>query len=287
MRRPGVRLWRYDRPQKVRNQYENNRVNRGVSILDNRLFVGTLDAALIALDARTGKQLWEVQLADTKEGYELTAPPLVVKDKIITGISGGEFGIRGFVEAYEPATGKKLWRWNAIPGPGEFGHETWDADSWQHGSGGTWMPGTYDPELNTVYWTVGNPGPVINGDVRKGDNLFTCSVVALDPDTGQRKWHYQFTPNDTHDWDSNEDTILVDRMWHGQPRKLMLHADRNGVFYVLDRVTGKLLSATPFVRATWVKDWDDNGRPEFQDGWRSTPEGVTVYPSLGGGTNFQ
>ncbi len=283
----GHQIWRYDRLQKVRNQYENNRVNRGVAILDNRLFVGTLDAALIALDARTGKQLWEVQLADTKEGYELTAPPLVVKDKIITGISGGEFGIRGFVEAYEPATGKKLWRWNAIPGPGEFGHETWDADSWQHGSGGTWMPGTYDPELNTVYWTVGNPGPVINGDVRKGDNLFTCSVVALDPDTGQRKWHYQFTPNDTHDWDSNEDTILVDRVWHGQPRKLLLHADRNGVFYVLDRVSGKLLSATPFVRATWVKGWDDNGRPEFLDGWRATPEGVTVYPSLGGGTNFQ
>lgn len=283
----GKQIWRFERPQKVRNQYENNRVNRGVSILDNRLFVGTLDAALIALDARTGKQLWEVQLADTKEGYELTAPPLVVKDKIITGISGGEFGIRGFLEAYDPATGKKLWHWNAIPGPGEFGNDTWDGDSWQHGSGGTWMPGTYDPELNTVYWTIGNPGPVINGDVRKGDDLFTCSVVALDPDTGERKWHYQFTPNDTHDWDATEDTVLVDRVWHGQPRKLMLHADRNGVFYVLDRVTGKLLSATPFVRATWVKEWDANGRPVFADGWRSSPEGVTVYPSLGGGTNFQ
>jgi alcohol dehydrogenase (cytochrome c) len=283
----GKQLWRYDRPQKVRNQYENNRVSRGVSILDNRLFVGTLDAALIALDARTGKQLWEVQLADTKEGYELTAPPLVVKDKIITGISGGEFGIRGFVEAYDPATGKKLWRWNAIPGPGEFGNSTWLGDSWQHGSGGTWMPGTYDPELNTVYWTVGNPGPNSNGDVRQGDDLFTCSVVALDPDTGARKWHYQFTPNDTHDWDSTEDTILVDRVWHGQPRKLMLHADRNGVFYVLDRVNGKMLSATPFVRTTWVKEWDDNGRPIFLDGWRASPEGVTVYPSLGGGTNFQ
>jgi PQQ-dependent dehydrogenase (methanol/ethanol family) len=283
----GKQIWRFDRPQKVRNQYENNRVNRGVSILDNRLFVGTLDAALIALDAHTGKQLWEVQLADTKEGYELTAPPLVGKDKIITGISGGEFGIRGFIEAYDPATGKKLWHFNAIPGPGEFGNDTWLGDSWQHGSGGTWMPGTYDPELNTVYWTVGNPGPNSNGDVRNGDDLFTCSVIALDPDTGQRKWHYQFTPNDTHDWDSTEDTILVDRVWHGQPRKLMLHADRNGVFYVLDRVTGKMLSATPFVRTTWVKEWDDNGRPIFLDGWRANAEGVTVYPSLGGGTNFQ
>ncbi len=283
----GKQIWSYNRPQKVRNQYENNRVNRGVSILDNRLFVGTLDAALVALDVHTGKQLWEVQLADTKSGYELTAPPLVVKDKIVTGISGGEFGIRGFIEAYDPATGKKLWHFNAIPGPGEFGNDTWDGDSWQHGSGGTWMPGTYDPELNTLYWTVGNPGPNINGDMRKGDNLFTCSVIALDPDTGTRKWHYQFTPNDTHDWDSNEDTILVDRMWHGQQRKLLLHADRNAVFYVLDRVTGKMLSATPFVRASWVKDWDANGRPNFADGWRATTEGVSVYPSLGGGTNFQ
>jgi alcohol dehydrogenase (cytochrome c) len=283
----GKQIWRYDRPQKVRNPYENNRVNRGVSILDNRVFVGTLDAALIALDAHTGKQLWEVQLADTKEGYELTAPPLVVKDKIITGISGGEFGIRGFLEAYDPATGKKLWHWNAIPGPGEFGNETWDGDSWQHGSGGTWLTGVYDPDLNLVYWTVGNPGPVINGDMRKGDDLFTCSVVALDPDTGVRKWHYQFTPNDTHDWDSVEDTILVDRQWRGQARNLMLHADRNGVFYVLDRVTGKLLSATPFVRTTWVKEWDANGRPIVLDGSRANAEGVTVYPSLGGGTNFQ
>ena len=283
----GRQIWRYDRPQKVRNQYENNRSNRGVSILDNRLFVGTLDAALLALDAHTGKQLWEVQLADTKEGYELTSPPLVVKDKIITGISGGEFGIRGFIEAYDPATGKKLWHFNAIPGPGEFGNDTWEGDSWQHGAGATWLPGTYDPELNTVYWTVGNPGPVINGDMRKGDDLYTCSVVALDPDTGTRKWHYQFTPNDTHDWDSTEDTILVDRRWHGQPRKLMLHADRNGVFYVLDRVTGKLLSATPFVRTTWVKEWDANGRPVFTEGSRANAEGVTVYPSLGGGTNFQ
>lgn len=287
----GHQIWRYDRPQKVRNQYENNRVNRGVAILDNRLFVGTLDAALIALDVHTGKPLWEVQLADTREGYELTAPPLPIrsngKDRIVTGISGGEFGIRGFVEAYDPATGKKLWHWNAVPAPGEFGNDTWTGDSWQHGSGGTWMPGSFDPETNTLYWTVGNPGPNSNGDIRKGDDLFTCSVVALDADTGLRKWHYQFTPNDTHDWDANEDTILVDRAWHGQPRKLMLHADRNGVFYVLDRVTGKMLSATPFVRTSWVKEWDAAGRPVFLDGWRATPEGVTVYPSLGGGTNFQ
>ena len=157
----------------------------------------------------------------------------------------------------------------------------------KQGGGATWLTGTYDPELNTLYWPVGNPGPDINGDVRKGDNLFSCSVVALDPDTGQRKWHYQFTPNDTHDWDSTEDMVLVDRMWHGQNRKLLLHADRNGVFYVLDRTNGKFLSATPFVRATWVKGWDENGRPITTENWRANPEGTTVYPALGGGSNFQ
>ena len=150
-----------------------------------------------------------------------------------------------------------------------------------------WLTGSYDPDLDTLYWAIGNPGPDINGDVRKGDNLFSCSVVALDPNTGKRKWHYQFTPNDTHDWDSTEDMVLVDRMWHGQQRKLLLHADRNGVFYVIDRATGKFLAASPFVRATWVKGWDAEGRPITTENWRASPEGATVYPSLGGGSNFQ
>ena len=283
----GRQLWRYQRPQKVKNPYEINPFNRGVTILGNRLFFGTLDAALVALDARTGAFLWEVQLADTMLGYSITSPPLVVKDKIVTGITGGEFGVRAFIDAYEPATGKRLWRWYTIPAKGEFGNDTWEGDSWQHGGSPSWLTGTYDPELNTLYWPIGNPGPDINGDVRRGDNLFSCSVVALDPDTGLRKWHYQFTPNDTHDWDSTEDMVLVDRMWHGQYRKLLLHADRNGVFYVLDRTNGKFLSATPFVRATWVKGWDDAGRPITTDNWRANPEGATVYPSIGGGSNFQ
>ena len=285
--RTGRQIWKYERKQKVVNPYEINRVNRGVAILGNRLFFGTLDAALVALDRRSGALLWEVQVADTMLGYSITSPPLALKDKIVTGISGGEFGIRGFIDAYDPATGQRLWRFNAIPGPGEFGHDTWDDDSWQHGSGPTWLTGSYDPELNTLYWTVGNPGPDENGDVRKGDNLFTCSVVALDPETGKRKWHYQFTPNDTHDWDAAEDVVLVDRMYKGQMRKLLLQADRNGVFYVLDRSSGQFLFATPFVRASWVKGWDPNGRPITTPGWQSSPEGAEVYPSLGGGSNFQ
>jgi len=283
----GKTIWRYQRKQKVKNPYEINSVNRGLTVFQNRVFFGTLDAALVALDARTGNLLWEVQVADTMQGFEITSPPVVVKDKIVTGIGGGEFGVRAFLEAYDPATGKKLWRWYTIPGPGEPGHETWEGDSWMHGGSPTWLTGSYDAELNTLYWAIGNPGPDINGDVRKGDDLYSCSVVALDPDTGKLKWHYQFTPNDTHDWDSTEDMVLVDRMWHGANRKLLLHGDRNGVFYVLDRTNGKFLQATPFVRATWVKGWDENGRPITTENWRANPEGTTVYPALGGGSNFQ
>ncbi len=285
--RTGRQLWKYQRPQKVVNPYESNRVNRGVAVLGHRVYFGTLDAALVALDARTGALLWETQVANTMEGYSITSAPLVLKDKIITGVAGGEYGIRGFVDAYDPATGKRLWRFNAIPSPGEFGAETWEGESWKHGGSPTWLTGSYDPELNTLYWAIGNPGPDVNGDVRGGDNLFSCSVVALDPETGRRKWHYQFTPNDTHDWDATEDLVLVDRVWRGEKRKLLLQANRNGVFYVLDRTNGKLLSTAPFVRVSWVKRWDENGRPITEPGWRSTPEGAVVFPSLGGGSNFQ
>ena len=283
----GRRIWTYLRPQKKVNPYESNRVNRGVAVLGNRLFWGTLDAALVALDARTGALLWETQVADTMEGYSITSAPLALRDKVVTGIAGGEYGIRGFIDAYDPATGKRLWRFNTAPAPGEFGNETWAGDSWERASAATWLTGSYDPELDTLYWAVGNPGPDVNGDVRQGDNLFSCSVVALDASTGRRKWHYQFTPNDTHDWDSTEDMILVDRLWHGRNRKLLLHADRNGIFYVLDRTDGKFLAATPYVRASWVSGWNENGRPITTAGWRSSPEGAVVFPALIGGTNFQ
>ncbi len=286
----GRQVWRYTREQPVRNPYENNRYNRGVAILGNRLFVGTLDAVLIALDARNGAVLWQTKMADTMEGYELTSPPIVVKDKVIMGISGGEYAIRGFVDAFDVTTGKRVWRFNTIPGPGEFGNDTWKGDSWQKGGGAAWLTPTYDPETNQVYISVGNPAPQSDRSIRGDglDNLFTCSVVALNADTGQRVWHYQFTPNDGHDWDSAEDMILVDRMWHGQNRKLLLHADRNGEFYVLDRTNGKFLQATPFVHETWNTGFDANGKPILVPGWNSSPEGsILVYPTLGGGTNFQ
>ncbi len=283
----GRQIWKYERTQKKVNPFEANRFNRGVAVLDGRVFFGTLDAALVALDARTGALLWEVQVADTMLGYSLTSAPLALKDKIVAGISGGEYGIIGFAEAFDPATGRKLWHVNSIPAPGEPGNETWSGDSWKHGSGGMWLTGSYDAELNTLYWAVGNPGPDINGDVRRGDNLYTCSVLALDADTGRIKWHYQFTPHDTRDWDATEDLVLVDRMWHGENRKLLIQANRNGNFYVLDRVTGKFLAAAPYVRTNWVKGWDANGRPMTIPSADANEAGVWVYPSLIGGSNFQ
>jgi len=208
---------------------------------------------------------------------------------VITGIAGGEYATRGFIDAYDAATGKRLWRFNAIPGPGEPGNETWKGDSWKTGGGATWLTGTYDPELNTVYWPVGNPAPQIDRSTRGDlDNLYSDSVVALDPDTGALKWHFQFTPNDGHDWDSVQDMMLVDRVWRGRSRKLLLHADRNGHFYVLDRTDGAFLSGTPFVYQNWNRGFDPRGRPQPVPGSNSSPEGsFLVYPTLGGGTNFQ
>jgi PQQ-dependent dehydrogenase (methanol/ethanol family) len=287
--RTGRPIWRQTRAQKAKSPYEINPFNRGAAIGGTRLFVGTLDAALIALDARTGRLLWETQVADTMLGYSLTSAPLVVKDKVLVGITGGEFGARGFLDAYDVVTGRRLWRWYSVPAAGEFGSDTWKGDSWQHGGSPMWLTGSYDPDLNLVYWTVGNPGPQIDRSTRgELDNLFSDSVVAIDPETGQRKWHFQFTPNDGHDWDSCQAVVLVDRMWHGQMRKLLLHADRNGMFYVLDRTDGRFLSATPFVYQNWNTGTDAGGRPIVVPGSNSRPEGsFFVYPSLVGGTNFQ
>jgi alcohol dehydrogenase (cytochrome c) len=285
--RSGLQIWKYSRKQKVVNAYESNRFNRGVAVLGNRVFFGTLDAALIALDARTGQPLWEVQVADTMEGFSITSPPLAIKDKIIVGVAGGEYGVRGFLDAYDAKTGKRLWRFYTTPGPGEFGNETWKGDTWKLGGAATWLTGSYDPELDLLYWSVGNPGPDMDAEIRKGDNLFSCSVIAFDPNTGQRKWHYQFTPNDDHDWDANQNLILVDRVWQGQPRKLLIQANRNGFLYVLDRTNGKFLQATPFVRQTWNAGFDASGRPRFAPNSSATPEGNVVYPSLVGGTNWQ
>ncbi len=286
--RTGRQIWRFVRPQKVRNPGETDVVNRGVAILGHRLFVGTNDAALLCIDARTGLLLWEVQVADTMEGFNITSPPLVVKDKIIVGHAGGEYALRGFLDAYD-VTGKHLWRYYTIPAPGELGNDTWKGDSWKTGGGGTWLTGTYDPDLNTLYWPVGNPAAMTDRSVRgDGDNLFTDSVVALDPETGQRKWHFQFTPNDGHDWDSTEDMMLVDRVWRGRNRKLLLHADRNGHFYVLDRTDGSFLAGTPFIHQTWNSGFDQKGRPIPLPGSNSSADGSSfVYPTAGGATNFQ
>ena len=284
----GLELWRFERPQKVVNPYEGNRTNRGVAMVGNRLFVGTLDAALLALDARTGRQLWEVQVADTMEGYSITSPPLPVNGKIIVGMSGGEYPTRGFLDAYDPKTGERLWRFYTVPAEGEPGNETWPGDTWKIGGGATWLPGSFDPELNLLYWTVGNPAASMDSKTRDGDNLYTDAVVALDPETGKLVWHYQFTPNDSHDWDSNQDVILADAEWQGKPRKLLLHADRNGFYYVLDRETGEFLHADNYVRQTWNAGFDENGKPSHLPGSVASLDGSEpVYPTLGGGTNWQ
>jgi len=285
--RTGLEIWRYERRQKVVNPYQTNPFNRGVAVLGDRVFFGTLDAAMVALDARTGRVLWETQVADTMKGYSITEAPLAIQGKVIVGVAGGEFGIRGFIDALDAATGKRMWRFYTIPGPRDLGNQTWDGDSWKQGSGATWLTGSYDPELKQLYWAVGNPGPDMNGDVRKGDNLFTCSVVALDPETGKLKWYYQFTPGDTHDWDANEDLVLADRLIDGKMRKVIMQADRNGMFYVLDRTNGKFLFAKPYVKQNWNRGFREDGSPILIPGWQASPKGSIVYPTGVGGSNWQ
>lgn len=283
----GLVYWKYERRQKTTNAYQTNPFNRGVAVLGSRLFFGTLDGALVALDARSGRELWESKVADNREGYSLTGAPLTLKNEVIVGVAGGEFGIRGFLDAYDADTGKLLWRFYTVPGPGEPGNDTWSGDSWKRGSGGTWLTGSYDPTLNLLYWTVGNPGPDLNPDMRRGDNLYTCSVLALDPDSGKLKWYYQFTPNDTHDWDANEDLILADAPVDGVMRKLMLHADRNGEYYVLDRSNGKFLFAKPYVKESWNTGFKADGTPIFVDKWKASPEGTVASPGFTGGADWQ
>lgn len=237
----GVRLWEYKRRMPPKAQTCCGQVNRGVAIQGERLFAITIDAHMIALDRKTGRLLWDTEMIDYKPGYSGTHAPLVVKDKVIAGVAGGEYGIRGFIDAYDVATGARKWRFYTVPGPGEFGHDTWAGDSWKTGGAPLWITGSYDPELNLTYWGTGNPGPDWNGDVRMGDNLFSCSVVALDADTGERKWHFQFTPHDEHDWDATQIMMLLDRKVRGIDRKVLVTANRNGFYYVLDRATGEFL----------------------------------------------
>jgi alcohol dehydrogenase (cytochrome c) len=267
--------------------------NRGVAILGDTLFMGTLDAKLVALNARNGRPRWIVNVAELKAGYSLTLAPLVVKDKVIIGVGGGELGIRGFIAAYDAQTGKEAWRFYTIPGPGEPGHETWEAcppnpktycdpEAWKHGGGSIWLTGSYDPALNLTYWGVGNAGPDWNPAQRPGDNLYTNSVVALDADTGALKWHFQFTPHDSYDYDSVQVPVLADLNWNGTDIKAMLWANRNGYFYVLERATGRFLVGKPFTKVNWASGLDERGRPIQTP----QPDGMPTWPGNQGGTNW-
>jgi alcohol dehydrogenase (cytochrome c) len=260
------------------------RINRGLAILGNTLFMGTIDGYLIALDARDGHRIWSTKLGRAEEGYAVTVAPLIVKDKVIAGPAGGEFGISGYLSAYSAETGKEQWRFNTIPQPGEPGHDSWGGDSWKHGGGSIWTTGSYDPELNLIYWGIGNAGPDWNGDVRPGDNLYTSSFIALDADTGKLKWHFQFTPHDEFDFDATQVPVLADLEWRGKPRKVVMTANRNGFFYVLDRTTGEFLLGKPFAKVTWASGLDAKGRP-IRTG-HSTAEGSIVYPENQGATNW-
>lgn len=284
--RSGRQFWQYKYPLDEDIKLCCGTANRGMAMLGNRLFMTTPNAHVISLDARTGKLLWETEMAPYQKGYGATMAPLAVKDKVIAGVSGGEFGIRGFVDAYDAETGKRAWRFYTIPLKDEPGGDTWLADSGQRGGGPTWMTGTFDPDLNTLYWTVGNPGPDLYGKERLGDNLYTDSVLALNPDTGKLKWHYQFTPHDTRDWDANEAPMLVDLNWQGKPRKLLLQGNRNAFFYVLDRATGEFLRGSPFARQNWAKEIDAKGRPVTLPNIEPTPEGIHLCPGLAGATNW-
>jgi alcohol dehydrogenase (cytochrome c) len=285
--RSGRPIWQWSRP--IAASVLNlgfPRVNRGVAILGDSVYVGTLDAYLVALDIKSGTERWAVQVGENPTGHAITAAPLVVGDKVIVGISGGEAGIRGHLDAYDAKTGKQVWRFWTIPAPGEAGSETWPGDSWMHGAGATWLTGSYDPALRLLYWGTGNPGPDWNGDSRKGDNLYTCSIVAIDVDSGRMKWHFQFTPHDVHDWDANQIPVLVDADIDGRPRSLVVMANRNGFFYVLDRKTGEFLLGTPYAKQTWAKSLDERGRPVLVPGMEPSEKGTLVYPSLQGSTNW-
>ncbi len=279
-------LWSYRRELPAALSLCCYRSIRGVALLGGRVYVGTLDGRLVALDGRTGAVVWDVTVADPHEGYSVTGAPLAVKGNVIVGVAGGEFGIRGFLDAYDAATGRRAWRFYTVPGPGERGHDSWSGDSWTTGGAPTWLTGSFDPETNLVYWGVGNPSPPYQGDERRGDNLYSNSVVALDADTGQLKWHFQFTPHDEHDWDSCQIPVLVDRPFRGAPRRLMLWANRNGFYYVLDRGTGQFLLAREFVKQSWAEGISVDGRPRVKTDSRPSARGTLVYPGVMGGSNW-
>jgi alcohol dehydrogenase (cytochrome c) len=284
--RTGRPLWHYERSLPKDLSLCCGPQNRGLAALGDRVFMGTLDAHVVALDAKTGRVRWDVPAAEAGKGNSFTSAPLVVKNKVMIGIAGGEYGIRGFIDAYDVETGKQAWRFYTIPGEGEPGNDTWKGDSWKRGGAPAWVTGSYDPELNTLYWGTGNPGPQMYGANRLGDNLYSDSLVALDPDTGKLKWHFQFTPHDVHDWDSTHVPVLIDQPIGGQPRKLVAVANRNGFFYLLDRTNGKFLLGKPYTEVTWAKEIGADGRPVLIPNTDPSAEGTRVCPGGVGGTNW-
>jgi alcohol dehydrogenase (cytochrome c) len=285
--RTGRAIWHYTRPiSEGLIDDASQHHNRGVALWRNKVFMETDNAHLLCLDARSGHLLWDVAYAEGNKNYGATSAPLVVKNKVLVGTSGGDDGVRGFVAAFDAETGKEVWRYWTIPAPGEPGSESWPGDMYLRGGGTTWMPGTYDPELNTIFWGTSNPAPDFDGEPRPGDDLYTDCVLALDPDTGKLKWYFQFTPHDLSDYDATETPVLIDADYQGQPRKLLVQANRNGFLYVLDRTNGKFLSATPFLkRLNWAKGIDAQGRP-IRTGAIPTPEGTEICPSMIGATNW-
>jgi len=281
----GRELWTWKRPLPADfRSIGFGHTNRGPAVLDDKLYVATLDCYLVALDLKSGIERWSTKVADYKIGYSMTLAPLAIRGKVVVGISGGEAGVRGFVDAYDAVTGKQAWRFWTVPAPGEPGHDSWGGESWKTGGGPTWVTGSYDPALNLVYWGVGNPSPDWNGDPRPGDNLYTCSLLALEADTGHLRWHFQFTPHDTHDWDSSHVPILFDAKIQDRPRKLVAVANRNAFYYVLDRVTGEFVAGRPYVKQTWATGLDSKGRPILASGMETTEKGTVLYPSANGAT---
>ncbi len=282
----GAGLWHYERQLPAKIVACCGQVNRGLAIHGDALFMATLDAYAIALDRKTGRVLWETKMAEYSEAYSGTHAPLIVNDLAIVGVAGAEYGIRGFIDAFDIKTGERRWRFHTIPGEGEFGNDTWEGDSWKTGGGSIWVTPSYDPEANLIFAGIGNPGPDWNGDVRMGDNLFSASVVALDADTGKRKWHFQFTPHDVHDWDATQVMVLIDKELEGKDRKLLITANRNGFYYVLDRITGEYLLGKEFIYLDWATGLDEAGRPMRVPGKEPSAEGTLVYPHVGGATNW-
>ena len=284
----GREIWRYSQPRTPGLVGDPAiGLNRGVAVYSDLLFTVTDHAHIIALNRFTGELVWDTEMADHYDHYGAIAAPLLVGDLVIAGISAGDTGLRGFLDAYHVETGERAWRFWTIPAPGEPGSETWgDSEVLRRGCGATWLTGSYDAELDLLYWPTGNPCPDLNGDRRPGDNLYTNSVVTLRPKTGKLEWYFQFTPHDTHDWDAQEPLLLIDADFRGRPRKLLVQGNRNGFFYVLDRTNGQFLLGKPFVHQTWAEGIDDSGRPIVLPNTNPTEEGNDVCPAIRGATNW-